>query len=599
MKRKANSLSAVLRSLMIGLALAVGFLPGGSVRAAGVRYAAPTAQGSGNCSNWANACTLQTAITIARNGDEIWVKAGVHYPGAAGNRSATFTLKSGVAIYGGFAGTETQRSQRNWRVNKTILSGDIDNASSPDAHGGDFINENASQIQGNNAYHVVTGSGTDNTAVLDGFIITAGQANSGSSPNSFGGGMYNNSGSPTVANLTFSGNTASSDGGGMYNDNSSPTLANLTFSGNHASSDGGGMYNDYSSPRLTDVIFSDNTASSDGGGMYNYKSSPKLTDVTFSGNTASDYGGGMFNLFSSPTLTNATFSGNHAAEGGGMSNYSQSSPTLTNVTFSGNTVTYYGGGMFNYFQSSPTLTNVILWGNTNGSIYNINSSAPIISYSDVQGCGGSGSGWNPACGTDGGGNLDANPSFVDGDGDDGTYGTADDNLRLQPTSPAIDTGNNTAVPSGVTTDLDGKMRIQDGNGDSTAIVDMGAYETDITAPTVSSIGRADPNPTSAGSVRFRVTFSEAVTGVGAGDFSLTTTGVSGAGVTGVVGSGAVYTVTVGTGSGAGTLRLDIPNTASITDGWGNPLAGLPYTNGEVYQVRWYLIYLPLVIKNTP
>jgi hypothetical protein len=347
------------------------------------RYAAPTAQGSGNCSNWENACTLQTALARAVSGDEIWVQMGVHYPGAAGNYTATFTLKNGVALYGGFAGTETSRDERNWRANPTILSGDIDQN---DNHGGDYINENASQIVGNNAYHVLTGSGTNSTAVLDGFIITAGQAN-GSSPHNSGGGMYNMSGSPTLTNVTFSGNSAT-------------------------------------------------------------------------------YGGGMYNEESSPTLTNVTFSGNSTGySGGGMLNYNNSNPMLTNVTFSGNSATY-GGGMLNYFSSNPTLTNVILWGNSasNGpEIYNNNNSTPVVTYSDIQGCGGSGS-WNPACGTDGGNNIDADPLFVD---------AAGGNLRLGFGSPAIESGTNTGCP---TTDLDGLPRPADGNGDSTATCDMGAYE---------------------------------------------------------------------------------------------------------------------------
>ncbi|MBI4675461.1 MAG: hypothetical protein HY741_27770 [Chloroflexi bacterium] len=92
----------------------------GRARAAGTLYAAPVAAGSGDCSSWSNACTLQTALTGATSGDEIWVKAGVHKPGAA--RTNTFTLKSGVAVYGGFAGTESQLSDRNFANNATILS---------------------------------------------------------------------------------------------------------------------------------------------------------------------------------------------------------------------------------------------------------------------------------------------------------------------------------------------------------------------------------------------------------------------------------------------------------------------------------------------
>ncbi len=238
MTRNKISLIAVLALLLIGLVLALWLLPLDSARAnPGILYAAPTARGSGNCSSWANACTLQTALAQAVSGDEIWVKAGVHYPGAAGNRSATFTLKNGVALYGGFAGTETARDQRDWQANKTILSGDIDQNDINDV--GNFIAEDWSHILGENAYHVVTASSVNNTTVLDGFIITAGQAD-GDSPHSYGAGMYN-SGNPILMNITFSGNYADDFGGGMSNDFANPTLTNVTFSGNSAGYSGGGM----------------------------------------------------------------------------------------------------------------------------------------------------------------------------------------------------------------------------------------------------------------------------------------------------------------------------------------------------------------------
>jgi hypothetical protein len=369
-------------------------------------YVNDNAAGANNGNSWTDAYTsLQSALGDL-NCTEIWVAAGVYYPGAAGGRGATFTLKNGVALYGGFAGTETSRDQRNWTTNKTILSGDIDNNdTNTDSN---FIAETTDDIQGSNAYHVVTGSGTNNTAVLDGFIITAGQAN-GSAPNDSGGGIYNSNGSPTLTNVIFSGNSAEY-GGGMSNLQGSPTLTNVTFSGNSATSNGGGTYNYFSS---------------------------------------------------SPTLTNVTFIGNTANNGGGMGNYINSNPTLTNVAFSGNSATWDGGGMGNYVNSNPTLTNVIMW----DEIYN-DSSTPTISYSDIQGCGGSSS-WNSACGTDGGNNIDADPLFVD---------AANGNLRLGFGSPVIDSGNNTAVSVNVTTDLDGLPRFADGNGDDNAVVDMGAYE---------------------------------------------------------------------------------------------------------------------------
>ncbi len=400
--------------------------------------------------SWATAYpTLQDALAVAVSGDEIWIAEGVYYPdeGAGqtnNNRDATFSPGSGVALYGGFAATETLRTERDWVAHPTILSGDID-GDDANADGND-IAETWADIVDSNAYHVLYLDGTTTpitgTTTIDGFIITAGKADGW--PDN-GGGLYcagNGSGSecsPTLAHVTFSGNYADGSGGGMYNNGSdggksNPTLTNVTFSGNSASQCGGGMFNNRGSPTLTHVTFSNNFGQY-GGGMCNFTdSSSKLTNVTFNGNAAEEYGGGMHNLGSSPALTNVTFSGNTADHGGGV--------------------------MYNQLNSNPTLTNVILWGNNEPEIYN-DSGIPTISYSNIAGCGGSGDGWQSTCGADGGGNIDADPLFVD---------AAGGNLRLRLTSPAINAGNNAAVPPGVTTDLDGRPRIV-GNA-----VDMGAYE---------------------------------------------------------------------------------------------------------------------------
>ncbi|MBE0686873.1 MAG: hypothetical protein IH585_12860, partial [Anaerolineaceae bacterium] len=549
----------------------------------------PAASGSGDCSSWVNACTLQTALAFATSGDEIWVKSGVHYPGTT--LTDTFTLQSGVAVYGGFDGTESTRDQRDWLVNVTVLSGDIDQNDVTDLNG---VVTDTVNIQGENANHVLIGSGIDHTAVLDGLVITAGQADENFFPGGNGGGMYNYESNPTLTNIIFSGNlaragggmyngdnsnptlmhvsfinnaatvgrgggmgnyhdsnpsltdvtfsnnsaweaggmynyessptltevnfianTASTYGGGMYNwincdptlsnvifnnnaashgggiynsDNSNLTLTNVNFSGNSATQYGGGIYNYYSSSSsLSDVTFSANSAPY-GGGMYNYGSSPTLAGVTFSDNTATLYGGGlsnwyssnptltdvtfsensalqgsgMYNRNSSPTLTNVIFSGNTANDGGGIYNSESSSPTLTSVTLSGNSAAVVGGGIRNTDDSNPTLINIILWGNTapdSPGIDNL-SSTPQISYSDIQGCGSSGS-WNSTCGTDGGGNIETDPLFVD---------AANGNLRLQDNSPAINVGNDAALPSDILTDLDGNPRFV------RVLVDLGAYE---------------------------------------------------------------------------------------------------------------------------
>ncbi len=126
--------------------------------------------------------------------------------------------------------------------------------------------------------------------------------------------------------------------------------------------------------------------------------------------------------------------------------------------------------------SNPTLANTIVWGNTPVANQIDNStSTPVVTYSDVQG------------GYAGTGNINLDPLFwrSPSPGADGNWGTADDDygdLRLQLTSPAIDAGDNSAVPSGVLSDLGGYPRFIDmaslpdtGLG-TPPIVDMGAYE---------------------------------------------------------------------------------------------------------------------------
>lgn len=403
--------------------------------------------GTGDCSSWENACDLQDALSDDVSGDEIWVAAGTYYPTDGTDRTISFILEIGVAVYGGFVGTETERGQRDWVANPTILSGDI----------------GAEDDSSDNSYHVVRAIDVDQNTVLDGFTITAGNANGEVDANS-GGGMFNSNSSPTLANITFSNNLATI-GGGMYNYHSNPSLAYMIFSGNFAqgtgtSDGGGGMLNEQSNPTLTNVTFSSNETWLRGGGMYNIQSSPALTNVTFFDNSATT-GGGMYNDQSSPTLINVTFSANWAGVyGGGIFNTNYSSPFLTNVTFFGNGLTvggYGGGGMFNQ-QSSPSLVSVILWKNTPDQLYSIDSTLDVT-YSDIQGA------VYP-----GDGNISGDPKLAplaDNGGFTKTHALA---LYF---SPAIDNGSPTICPP---TDQRGYLRPIDSNGDGNARCDMGAYE---------------------------------------------------------------------------------------------------------------------------
>jgi len=319
--------------------------------------------------------------------EEIWVATGVYTPGET--VSDTFQLSDNLAIYGGFAATETLRTQRDWLANPTVLSGDIEGDDLTDPDG---VVTSTTNISGTNSYHVVVGSGVGAAAQLDGFSITAGRAN-GSGANDDGGGMYNDSGSPTLAHLRFSGNRASNRGGGMCNLFSTSALTNVTFFGNSAAF-GGGIGNYFSNPVLTNVTFSSNLANYDGGGMFSWAiSNPVLTNVTFSGNSAGQRGGGIFGY--------------------------ESNSVLINVSFSGNSADNQGGGMYNS-DSKPQVNNSILWNNQDSSglgtitatIANDVNSAITLTHSLVQASGGSGA-WIGGSYLDGGGNLDSDPWFVE------------------------------------------------------------------------------------------------------------------------------------------------------------------------------------------
>ncbi len=381
---------------------------------------------------------------------EFWVAQGVYKPGTFADSYFQIPYRNGlaVALYGGFDGTETARTQRDWTQHVTILSGDIDsNDLDPD---GNHIDESAAQILGTNSQHVVLIYGLNGPGTrLDGFTITGGDAVNGSSVVSGrGGGLLcigssaSNQCNPTFQNLVFSGNRAHDRGGAIDDEayqggESSPTYTNVVFHGNQAAY-GGAVYNladPTSNPTFTNVTFSNNTADQQGGaiyndGSYNTASSPSFTNVTFSNNTAvNDEGGAVFNngsyggisnpIFkdvtfnanqaseaggavsdhgvqgaSNPTFANVTFSGNSARNGGAVANNGQSgvsSPTFLNVTFGGNHADTWGGAIASYGgpggSSYTLLGNVILWGDSAGGspeVWN-NEATANLWHSVVQG----------------------------------------------------------------------------------------------------------------------------------------------------------------------------------------------------------------------
>ena len=281
----------IMKTSLPRLFVCLFFLVNHVVAYANTLYVNDDASGNNDGTSWANAyLDLQSALTSATSGDDIWVAAGTYVPTTDTDRTATFQLKSGVAIYGGFAGTESTVSERDWATNTAILSGDIG------AQGDDT----------DNSYHILTGSATDSSAIVDGFTLTKGRADGDSAAMQHqGGGMYNDAGSPTLKNVIFTDNFSQGNGAAMANWNGSHlTLSNATFSNNQAKGYAGAVFNKKSSPTLTDVTFESNRASVSGGGMYNQsQSSPTLTNVVFRGNRAY-WAGAMINEYSSHAILN-------------------------------------------------------------------------------------------------------------------------------------------------------------------------------------------------------------------------------------------------------------------------------------------------------
>ena len=475
-----KSTTAFKLIVIAALAFALWSAPGSAIAGpVGLCYVDADAGGTGTGSSWANAYTsLQSALGNS-SCLEIWVAQGVYKPGTT--QGETLSIPSGVAVYGGFAGTEVTRDQRDPYANITVLSADIDsNDTNTD---GNFIAESVAHIQGSNAYHVVVIGEKDPALAstrLDGFTITAGKANGGSSFDESGAGLYclgsGQECSPTLANLVFSGNDAAENGGGVYNQAinggvSSPSLTDITFTGNHAGYSGGGICN----------------ASQNVG-----TASPTLSRVTFNQNAAAS-GGGMANTVdavgtSSPTLTNVTFYSNMAPMGGALYNYAfngTASPTLANVTFTGNAASVYGGAMYNSATGgtsviAPTLSRVILWGDTAGEagpeIENYSASGavvnPTINYSVMQG----------GCTT---GNTCSNLVATDP-----KLGILADNtgrtrtVALLGGSSAVDAGDDTSCPD---VDQRGIKRVRG------AHCDIGAYEKVPYVPSdFDDDGKTDP-----------------------------------------------------------------------------------------------------------
>ena len=410
---------------------------------------------SGDGKSWGGAFKFIWEATQfeAQDGDEVWVKRGTYEP------ISPILVLTACEIYGGFAGWESMRSQRNWIANQTIIDGQD-------------IEEKLFDVSDN--------------ATIDGFILTGANGN-GTDPYDRGGGIYNKNNSTvtirncsfldnyakygsaifskagcstTIEDCLFEGNSAIT-GGAVYLEAGTATIARCDFNLNTATSNAGALFND-STLTLTDCIFNTNTTSNWGGASYQGWGSANslIKNCTFYDNSALA-GGAIFNQYWPSALTlnivNCVFYMNDATNQGGAINCNLASPNITNCSFSGNHVGYFGGAIFGELNSYPTITNCILWGDTSDFVgpemHFDGTSVPNISYTDI---GQTGFSFNN--------NINQPPLWV-GSGD----------FHLLPGSPCTDSGNN-AAPSIPAEDYEGDVRILDGDNNTTAIVDMGADE---------------------------------------------------------------------------------------------------------------------------
>jgi predicted outer membrane repeat protein len=190
------------------------------------------------------------------------------------------------------------------------------------------------------------------------------------------------------------------------------------------------------------------------------------------------------NLTGPGTYINCVFNGNQTVGRGGAAYVDlMQTGTFINCTFTANSALGANGALHAHANSQAVVRNCIMWNNSPDEIGGPGQIS--VQYSSVQG------GWP------GQGNIAMNPLFVDPLGPDGIPGTGDEDLRLAPGSPCIDSGNNLALPPD-TYDLNGNGNVteplpidKDGNlrrindpatpntghpPGASVIVDMGAYE---------------------------------------------------------------------------------------------------------------------------
>ncbi len=439
--------------------------------------------------------TLQEGINASGAGTQVWVAAGTYVENVV--------LITGVALYGGFAGTETDISQRDWDANVTILDGNRSGSVV-------WAPPNAIQTTRIDGFTIRNGTGTSDALAIMPACGGAVCCDASSSPTIandtiinnnayYGGGIYcGECSSATIMSSTFISNK-SCLGGGIYCEYPIwQTVATATISNNRIVTNsaycGGGIYSRSTFTVVANNVISDNTAFNTGGGMDIRNST--IINNSITGNDAS-CGGGIYSNGQSSSLTYNMIAGNSAYYGAGV--YCSLSPTICSNTICGNTACKGGGGLFCDSGSRPTVTGNTITANDadedGGGIYSDEGSLPyvsdtIIAFNSSGFYYGGGTlsvgycclfgntaydyvGLTEPTGTDG--NVLADPRFVQApnSGPDNTWGTSDDDpgdLHLQYGSPCINAGDPAFASAPEQTDKDGLPRVLSGR------IDIGSYE---------------------------------------------------------------------------------------------------------------------------
>lgn len=235
----------------------------------------PDGNDSNDGSSWALAKrTIQGALDATHPNDEIWVAAGT-YP-------ECITMKAAIAVYGGFAGTETARSQRDWVANVAI-------------------------IDGSGQGPVISALSFTQACVIDGFTIQNGNSSNG-------GGVYCFDAAITIANNRIINNSSSQCGAGMMTVRGTVSIVNNVIAHNTVvglgqSAYGAGIYSFAGTPVIANNLITDNSVTGNyafGAGMMCDSGSPIITGNTIAKNfvsgTSMNEGGGIWCMNSSPTI---------------------------------------------------------------------------------------------------------------------------------------------------------------------------------------------------------------------------------------------------------------------------------------------------------